>query len=195
MTPQNGDNRRDRPIPESRKVKRPESERERAQTVPKSGAPRWHELGDFIVSFGYVIDSEGARRFQTRVHYSQGDQSMQWSGVARRPLFDWIEERSHAFLPVAPGAAPPSGSGADASLELDVVSWSIADVRAEVPDALRAAARVRLAKIDVGMSRMRYAAALVLTTLDTRERAQVSLHTEEVTWDEVVRDIVCDFPV
>ncbi len=176
-------------------AKRPESDRERSQTRPKTRAPRWHELGDFIVSFGYVIDPDGTRQLQTRVHYSQGDQSMQWKGVARRALFDWIEERSQAFLPVETGTRVLPGSAADASLEFDVVSWSIADVRGEVPDALRAMARVRLAKTEVETSRTRYAAELVLTTLDTMERAQVGLHTEEVAWDEVVRDIVCDFPV
>lgn len=79
--------------------------RQRSRTRTKGGGSGWQELGDFIVSFGYAVSSDGERRLETKIHYSQGDRSMRWAGAAKRELLEWIDREAETFLPVAAEAA------------------------------------------------------------------------------------------
>jgi hypothetical protein len=72
---------------------------------------RWCELGDFFVSFGFTIDETGKKRFQTRVHHSQADQSAQWSGLAIRQLLTWMLRQTNLLLPAE--GKPSSGPEPD----------------------------------------------------------------------------------
>jgi hypothetical protein len=70
----------------------------------------WRELGDFFVSFGFVIDETGKKHFQTRVHHSQADRSAQWSGLAIGQLLTWMLRQTNLLSPaegkVTPGSKP-----------------------------------------------------------------------------------------
>jgi hypothetical protein len=58
------------------------------QTLSQMAHDGWRELADFFVSFGNVTGEETG--LKTRVHYSQGDQYMEWDGIAASNLLDWM---------------------------------------------------------------------------------------------------------
>lgn len=72
----------------------------------QQGCRRWCELGDFFVSFGFAIDETGKKRFQTRVHHSQADQSAQWPGLAIGQLLTWMLRQTNLLLPAEDTVAP-----------------------------------------------------------------------------------------
>lgn len=71
---------------------------EAARTTQTAWRRNWHELGDFIVSFGWTANDEGSR-IQTKVYYSQGDRQAHWDNVDLDALMDWISDRARAFVP------------------------------------------------------------------------------------------------
>ena len=191
---------------ESEKLDPAASQRRRMRGAPgaehagrrtRAPQPTWQELGDFIVSFGYVIEEQNQRRLETRVHYSQGDQWMHWSGIARQSLLAWMENQVRDFLPG--GMPPPSEAEPDTlaspSLAFEFVDFEIADVRSEVPNALRASARLRIGHGELLTPGAQYAAELRVTRLDPIEPLPIEAQAEAITVGESLREIQCTFPV
>ena len=81
---------------------KPQTPQDEAKKIPVSSAQpherntkrtskdNWRELGDFFVSFGYVINSKKEERLQTKVHYSQGDKFEWWDGIVTDKLVNWM---------------------------------------------------------------------------------------------------------
>lgn len=161
--------------------------RQRPRSRGKSDSAQWHELGDFIVSFGYVVDAAGERRLETKVHYSQGDQPMRWNGAVWTELLAWIGGHARQFL-------PPDTLPTGRRVSFDFEEFSVTELRSGQPDLLRASARLRLRDIDAEAEPVCYVAEFMLTDLATRrqERAAALVDSHAAEW---TRAIECDFPV
>jgi len=157
----------------------------------------WEELGDFIVSFGYALDDQGQRCLETRVHYSQGDQSMHWGGVARETLFEWIDQQARTFLPPEDqrSAEPPLDARGTPSPAFELVDCTLTDIRGEVPNALRASGHLRIRDTDRPAGDAQYAAGLRVTRLDTMEPWPVETPAHASAVDPWLHEVHRVFPV
>ena len=150
----------------------------------------WNELGDFIVSFGY-IEREGRRHLQTRAYYSQGnEQDTVWDGVVMEDMFQWMIEQSRSFLPA--GSIPP----AHETLDMEIV-----DLHLDLTDGgLQAVGRLRIYdprhhKDEPGsVPGTNFRAEMLLVNLETGAEVQIGVQEDRFQGQELARDIRMDFP-
>ncbi len=85
---------------------------------------KWHELADFIVSFGYLVEQDGEERLQTRVYHSPIGTSRHWDGIQLQLMNDWMVSQADLPLLEKPTSRP------EADLKTEKPRFSTIDSRA-----------------------------------------------------------------
>jgi len=188
------------------------------QNIKNAPKENWRELGDFFVSFGYMVDKEGNERLQTKVHYSQADKSEHWDGLATAELLNWILDQANLSslmdteaqgIRAAPAEKPyPQLVTEETSLLdlfLDLSDLWVTEVKVPVSTGeqsharrMRANCRLSLsgpAATELSIDRASFAIKLYLVNIQTNESDLVASYPGQLIPNELTYEIQQDFSI
>jgi predicted flap endonuclease-1-like 5' DNA nuclease len=187
-----------------------------AEEIKQPGKDRegWQELADFFVSFGYSDGPEGEKQLQTKIHYSQTEQSAQWPGVVTDQLIKWMINQANLPVPEEPSEqveveppAEPLQPVVEEEIYLELSDLWVSEVKVPVlagmgqQSLLRADARLNLsgsAAFKLAEQAIPFTVELFLAdseTFDESDSDLVGTYSGRLAPGTLIYEVQQDFPI